>query len=488
MKKVFFSNLVLIVILNLIVKPFYLFGVDAQIQNTVGAADYGMYFALLNFSFLFNIILDVGLNNYNTKNIAEQPQIIERYLGSILGLKFFLGISYALITLGVALVLGYQNIHLKLLSFLVLNQFLVSSILYFRSNFAGLHWFKTDALMSVLDRILLIGICLVLLYGGLSEKPFQIEWFVYAQTFSYGLTAVIALLITLIKIGVIRPRLKRILSYAILKKSAPYALLILLMMLYSRIDAVMLERLLVNGKEQAGYYAQGFRLLDASNIFALLVAGLLLPIFSRMIKAKENIIPLLRSSGKLLIGIALLVSIVCSYFSFAIMDIIYNHGEIEAAKSFPWIISSFVPMASTYIFGTLLTANGSLKQLNIMATFGLVLNISLNFWLIPNYEAEGASIATFCTQLITAIWQIVLVLRIFDIGIHKKSVLQLFIFTIFLLVTVNIMSHFLTGYTYYLILISLLIGVIGLFALKIIEFSFVDLIKSKLKDKYESTS
>lgn len=480
MHKVFFNNLVLIVILNLIVKPFYLFGVDAQIQNTVGAADYGMYFALMNFSFLFNILLDVGINSYNTKNIAEQPHVIERYLGSILGLKVFLGFGYAFITIGVALILGYQNFHLKLLSFLVLNQFLVSTILYFRSNFAGLHWFKTDALMSVLDRVLLISISMVLLYGGVTEKGFQIEWFVYAQTFSYGLTAAIGLVITLFKIGSVRPKLKPILSYAILKKSAPYALLILLMMLYSRIDAVMLERLLDDGKEQAGHYAQGFRLLDASNIFALLVAGLLLPIFSRMIKARENIIPLLRSSGKLLVGIALLVAIICSMFAYPIMTMIYNHGEVEASKAFPWIISSFVPMASTYIFGTLLTANGSLRQLNIMATFGVVLNVALNLWLIPSYASEGAAIATFSTQVVTAVWQIVLVLRVFDFGIHFKSVLQLFVFTLFMIVSTKILTHFLESAPYISIIISLIAGILALFFLRIVEFRFINLVKSKL--------
>lgn len=480
MKKIFFSNLILIVILNLVVKPFYLFGVDAQIQNTVGAEEYGMYFALLNFSFLFNIILDIGINNYNTKNIAEQPQIIERYLGSILGLKLFLAIGYATITIGAALLLGYQNFQLKLLGFLLVNQFLVSTILYFRSNFAGLHWFKTDALMSVLDRVILISICLFLLYSEIIEKSFQIEWFIYAQTFAYSITVIVALSITLIKVGSIRPRIKKVLSYAILKKSAPYALLILLMMLYSRIDAVMLERLLVNGKEQSGYYAQGFRLLDASNIFALLVAGLLLPLFSRMIKSGENIIPLLQSSGKLLVGIAILIAIVCSWFSFPILDIIYNHGEIEASKSFPWIISSFIPMASTYIFGTLLTANGSLKELNIMASFGVIINVALNFWLIPNYQAEGAAFATFITQLTTAIWQVFLVLRIFHINVHKQSVIQLLLFAVLLMSSVALLTQFLLLPSYILILISLFLGGLALVFIRIIDFNVIELLKQKL--------
>jgi O-antigen/teichoic acid export membrane protein len=47
----------------------------------------------------------------------------------------------------------------------------------------------------------------------------------------------------------------------ILKKSAPFALLVLMMTFYYRIDSVMLERMLPNGSEQSGIYAMGFRFL-----------------------------------------------------------------------------------------------------------------------------------------------------------------------------------------------------------------------------------
>jgi O-antigen/teichoic acid export membrane protein len=69
-----------------------------------------------------------------------------------------------------------------------------------------------------------------------------------------------------------------------IRNSFPYALLVLLMTVYGRVDSVVIERVLPNGGEAAGIYAQAFRLLDAANMFPFLFAGLLLPIFSRMIK------------------------------------------------------------------------------------------------------------------------------------------------------------------------------------------------------------
>ena len=427
MQKKFYSNVILIVVLNLLVKPFYLFGIDAQIQNSVGTYDYGMYFSLLNFSFLFNMILDLGLTNYNTKNTAQHPSIVARYIGSILGIKAVLGLTYAAVTIGIGLLLGYNNLQMEILSILVINQFLAGLILYFRSNFAGLHNFKVDAILSVLDRLLLIGICAFLLYAGSTEQAFKIEWFVYAQTGSYGIAVIVGLILTIAKIGVPKIKIKRLYTYAILKKSTPYALLILLMMLYTRIDAVMLERLLPDGKQQAGIYAQGFRLLDAVNIFALLIAGLLLPIFSRLLKQKESIIELLKTSSLLLIGVSSVVGVACSFYAFQLMDLIYHNHAVEASNVFPWIILSFIPISMTYVFGSLLTANGNLALLNKMALGGIILNLFLNFILIPILAVKGAAIATFATQTLTALTQVIFVIYLFKLNWNKKLMIKLII-------------------------------------------------------------
>ena len=62
--KNFSINLVFLLGLNLLVKPIYLFGVELGVQNAVGAEDYGLYYAMFNFTFLFNVLLDLGINNF----------------------------------------------------------------------------------------------------------------------------------------------------------------------------------------------------------------------------------------------------------------------------------------------------------------------------------------------------------------------------------------------------------------------------------------
>ena len=210
MTKTFVSNLILLLVLNILVKPFYILGIDAEVQNQVESADYGLYFALLNFSFLFNILLDFGITNYNTRNLSLHPHLASNQLGSLLGLRTILFVVYTLFTLGIGMVIGYRNEDLSLLSILILNQFFVAILLFMRSNFAGLHRFRLDALFSVLDRLLLIVICSYLLWFRKDGTIFQIEWFVWAQTAAYGISAFAALLLAHKTIGKAKIKIRRL--------------------------------------------------------------------------------------------------------------------------------------------------------------------------------------------------------------------------------------------------------------------------------------
>lgn len=101
----------------------------------------------------------------------------------------------------------------------------------------------------------------------------------------------------------------------ILKKSYPFAILVLLMTFYNRLDAVMIERVLGGdvGAYEAGIYAKGFRLLDSANMIAYLFSVQLLPVFSRMIKYKENVEQLAKLAFTLLLTPAFIVAIGCFF-------------------------------------------------------------------------------------------------------------------------------------------------------------------------------
>ncbi len=472
MRRFFVTNLFIVLLLNLLVKPFWIFGIDRSVQNFVGSEEYGFYFALFNFTLILNILLDLGITNYNNRNIAQHNQLLNKHLSNVLSLKIVLFIIYTFVIFSIALIIGYKGRQLYLLVFLVINQFFLSLILYLRSNLSALHLFKTDSIVSVLDRLIMIIFCGILLWYNPFSQPFTIEHFVYAQTISYFIAALIALFIVLKKSGRIHLHIDWQFFIVFLKQSYPFAILILLMSFYNRIDGVMLERMLENGKEQAGIYAQSFRILDAATMLAYLFGGLLLPMFSKMIKEKQDIYPLLQLSYKLIILPVILFLVVAIIYAPQIMDMLYHHNDDYSTNVFRILIIGLFATSTTYIYGTLLTANGNLKELNKMALITMIINILLNLILIPYFQALGSAISAVTAQLFSAFYQIILANKVFNIKTNKKFIWQILLFLIVTLFFGICCYNYINNWLLSIFLIGI-IGIILIFATGIVNIKML---------------
>ncbi|NOR33041.1 MAG: oligosaccharide flippase family protein [Bacteroidales bacterium] len=426
MKKRFITNLALLVFLNLLIKPFWFFGIEVGVQNQVGEEIYGFYFSLFNFAFILNILLDLGINNFNNRAIARDHHLLQDHLAAIIPLKLLLSVIYAGIVLIAGKLVGYSPEQFKMLWILVGNQFLASFILYFRTNISGLQFYRTDSMLSVLDRSLMILFTGLLLWGNFTSEPFRIEWFVYAQTASYSLTLITSAIIVRYRAGTFFRRINLRNSLRILKLSYPFALLILLMSLFNRVDSVMLERLLPEiGKEQAGIYAQSFRIFDAASQFSLLFAMLLLPMFSRMISRDENVNELIRIAMPLLMVAGLTAAISCNYYKQEVIDLLYVAHSPYSSKIFGILMIGYLFISTSYLYGTLLTANNNLRHLNFLAASTVVINISLNLILIPKYHAYGAAISSLISQGYYAIAQVILAVYLIRIPINGDILIRL---------------------------------------------------------------
>ncbi len=473
MKKKFITNLAFLLLLNILIKPFWIFGIDRTVQNIVGANEYGFYFTLFNFSLLFNIFLDFGITNFNNRNIARHNQLLSKHFSNIIGLKFILGLFYLVLVLLSSFIIDYSQRQIYFLLLLSFNQFLSSLILYMRSSISALHFFKIDSLISVLDRTIMIILCSILLFGHFTDIPFKIEWLIYSQTIAYFFTALVAFFVILSKSVNLSFKIDIKFLIVILRKSYPYALLILLMTSYTRIDTVMLERLLPDGDTQSGIYAHGYRILDAASQYAYLFAALLLPIFARMLKNKDNISHLVKLSFLLLVIPSVSLSVSSFFYSKDIIYALYESHIEVSAKVFSILILGFVPISISYIFGTLLTANGSLRALNFMALAGFLTNIILNCILIPKYQAYGAAIASLVTQVVTAIIQMILAVRILKFNVTRKFIFLTISYTFLIFISAYLINNYvenrMLGFSA-IILFSIVLA--GLFKLINIKFLY----------------
>ena len=239
-KRQFVSIIIWLILVNLIIKAIFIFVIDIQVQQRVGQSSYGFYFTLLNLCYIFQIINDFGLNLLHNTDTATHGKVrIERYY-QILRLKVILAVFYSLIIGIAAWLLGYGDAW-RLLIWLIINNILVSLIMVFRAGISGMGRYRNEALISVMDKALMIIICGFLL---LRFSDFQIQWFVWAQTASLVITAFIALFISFKFID--RTLLAEGLTpmVVVFKDTLPFTIASLLMVVYSRSDSILIEKLL----------------------------------------------------------------------------------------------------------------------------------------------------------------------------------------------------------------------------------------------------
>ena len=459
--------------MNILIKSFWILGIDRGIQNAVSAQEYGVYFALLNFTFLFNILLDFGITNYNNRMIARHTNLLKKYFARIIPLKILLSVLYMLVVIVSGLCLGYDCWQTKMLFWMCLTQVLSSFISYFRSNITSLMLFKTDSIISVLDRFLLIVVCGFMLWNSRLRQNFSIERVVYAQFLTMLITFLVALSVCLVKTGFVRMKWNKAFGFLLLRDGLPFAVLGLLMACYNKMDSVMLLSLVDDNGKSSGIYASGFRLVDSANMVSYLFSVILLPLFSKMIKENKKITDVMGAAFHLLLIITTAFVAISLLYSRELMELLYNKHIEESAEVYRWLSFCFVPISMTYIFGTLLTANGSLKYLNIIAGLGMLMNIGLNFILIPLFQQNGAAITSLITQTVTAALQAWLALKIFKVKFDWKYCLKIVFYVFAVAVAAVAVRYALSASWIVKTAVSLVLFVVMAFAVRILSFKDV---------------
>ncbi len=425
-KKKFIFDLGILLVLNLLIKPFWTIIIEPKVQGQIGNIDYGDYFAIFNFSLILNILLDFGLTNFNNRNIAQNSHLLSKHFSKMLSLKFALGLFYMIISVLVGFFL--LKFQFKLLVILCINSFCLSFTLFLRSNIQALHLFRLDSVISVLDRVIMILLLVVMLLHmfGLQMNVMN---FVYAQTIGYVITSFVCFFVVLNKTHTFKLNWDWAFNRMILKKSFPFAILVLLMTFYNRLDSLMIKEMLPGniGNEQSGIYAKGFRLLDAANQIAYLFSIQLIPLFSRMLKNKENIENIVKLSFTILITPALIVSISTIFYAQHFFEKIYT-GDTLGYPILAVLMNCFTGVSLTCIFGTLLTASGNLRKQNYVALGGILVNVVLNLILIPRYQAMGSAVSSLVTQLITGLLQVYLCYKVFHFKVNKRLLTSLAFF------------------------------------------------------------
>lgn len=389
----FFKNFIFLLILNILIKPVWVFMIDIPVQNAVGHDLYGMYFTAFNFSFIFSILSDLGINHYNNINLADKSLEKNRSFSNILPFKLLISVGYILIT-GLVSILIFESTTIRYFVLLTsLFHSLSSIVLFVRTYLSSQRLFKYDSIFSIFDKFistLVLGIFIYFIPG----INLTVQLFVFVQILSL-LMSISALFYSLRERAIFDISFFNIhLSW--LRDAIPYTVLILLMGFYTRIDSTLIQVILEN--KDAGIYAASYRLIDFLSQFGYLSSVILLPLFSSLKQDKEILAQLLIYTSNIMMISALIISIIFMINSTLICEFLYRENASEINTVFRLHLFGYPFVVMNFILGSYITAHKSIRFLILISGVGVLIQLAGNIFLLRIVGLIGASLIMILTQ------------------------------------------------------------------------------------------
>ncbi len=350
---------------------------------------------------LFLPFAKLGLDSIAIRNLARDPECKNETLGTSLFLRLIGSALTFFIVLGVITVsTSSENPNYWETIWLV---GIAASGTIIQSFEVIDYWFQSQvqSKYSVLARnsayVLINGVKVILI-----QMKAPLIAFAIAMVVEYGLSA-IGLIIAYRFSGNLIQAWKVNLHHAksLLQDSWPLILSGIVIMIYMRIDQVMLGQIV--GEKSVGIYSAAVKI---SELWYFVPNAIVNSVFPSIVQAKEiGEVVYYRRLQHLFTTVTLLaysVAIPITFLATPIVTLIYGESYAEAGAILNIHIWAGLFVSLGVARETWITTEGLMKFSAVTSAIGAIVNIILNLILIPQYGGLGAAIATVIAQIVAS--------------------------------------------------------------------------------------
>jgi polysaccharide transporter, PST family len=368
------------------------------IARYLGPEQFGIYNYAIAFVALFTALSNLGLDHIVVREIVRQPDKKDEIVGSALLMRLLASfITVVLISVIIFLLRSDDSLTRMMVM-------IIASAMIFQSFEVIDFWFQSQvqSKYTVLAKnaafLFISGVHIGLILSGASLIAFA-----YArlgEMFLFAIGLVFFYRHTGSALRKLRFRLNQ--ARQLLRDSWPLILSGIMIMLYMRIDQVMLGEII--GDTSVGIYSAAIRLTE---VWFFIPTAILISVFPNIIETKKKDEGLyyrrLQRLYTTLTWMAIAIALVVMFLADPVIRLLYGQ-EYQGAGSV-LVISIW---AGVFVFQGLarskwLVAENLQKYAYLFTGIGVIINIILNLILIPKYEASGAAIATLITQFTVVI-------------------------------------------------------------------------------------
>lgn len=378
-------------ILRIIVGVF----VGVWVARYLGPERFGLFNYTQSFVALFSAIATLGLDGIVIRELVKDASQRNKLLGTSFILK--LAGAFFVILFVIISMLFQSNDYLTnslvlIISFSTIFQSFNVIDFYFRSQVLSKYVVYANVFSLAFSSVIKI----ILIFNNA-----QLISFAYVVFFeSFILSAGFVYFYYHKNLSVMSWTFEASLAKKLLKDSWPLIISGLAVILQARIDQIMLKQMI--GNEEVGQYSVALRLVEMLDFFSGVLIQSIMP---AIVNAKEQSEYLYQhriyTMYKFMMLSFLLIFIFNLLFGEWIVLFLYGSEYLVAATLFPLFSIRTVFTNYGLARGLFITSNNLFKYSMYFVICGAIINISLNYFLIPDYKSKGALVATIVTYMFT---------------------------------------------------------------------------------------
>lgn len=366
--------------------------VGILVARYLGPQNFGLMNYVISYVTLFSILANFGLDNIEIRELSK----VDANKNEILGTAFRIRLIFSAITWFLILItlFVFESDRFTFMMVLVYSTSLILSTFnvirnYFTSIVLNEYVVKTEITRTLIGAAIKI---LLLLYH------FPLSWFIFATTFDFLLIASGYLYSYRIKVGsILNWKYNKEFARHLIKESFPLLLSGTAIIIYQKIDQVMIRNMIDNAA--VGQFSVASKITELTIFIPMVIAQTLTPLLVKAhqenhdlyIKKRQQFMDFMVWSA---IGISLIISLAAS----PAIRILYGAkylGAIPVLQIMAWKAVFVALFASS---GQIIIIENIQKYAVLRNIVGCFVSILLNLLLIPYMGIIGSAMATIVTM------------------------------------------------------------------------------------------
>lgn len=468
LKKNFIYNIgyqILSMILPVITVPY--------VSRILGVEGVGIYSYTYSITYYFMLIGMLGINNYGNRTIAKVREDKQQLSKNFLGIFIIQLVANCVMIVGYVIYILFFDVKYKVIAIIQII-YLISNALDINWFFFGLEKFKITVVKNTILKI----ISIILIFMFVKKED---DLWIYTLILSTS---------TMISQMVLFPALKREIKYERIcieditkhiKNCFILFIPVIAVSIYKVMDKIMIGWM--TNVEEVGYYEQAEKIVNMPLGVVTALGTVMLPRISNLVDKKDEkkVKEYISKSVNIMMFLAFPICFGLIAISSDFIPMFLGENFSKSSVLIYYLSLTIIFISFANIIRTQYLIPKEKDKIYITSVIlGGIVNLCINFLLIPKYKSIGACIGTVIAEFIVMLYQIILVRKELPIKEYiKNAFVYMFKGIIMLLIVLTI--KILKINTIIKIVIQVVVGILIYFLLnvKYIKEIFINKIRKK---------